>query len=300
MTGKSSPERGAAERLEWLLQSQNRDGGWGYAKGKASWLEPTVYAIRALGAWPLPADAAERIPRALQYVDSLQRGDGAWQASAHVVDVHWSGALWMALASAPRDRPSQWLAGLRWLLAEQGVEGRWPQRLAAWFDRDAVQQDFALRGWPWLAGTASWVEPTCHAMLALRQASRTAATSAVAERLDQGRRLLLDRRCGDGGWNYGNRRVRGQDLPGYPQTTALALLALRRCGAAIPESSVDRARRYWADPSLSRLARVWLALAFRELGIQQQLTDVPPDDTGPIATITASLEAVAWSSGGFV
>ena len=38
---------------------------------------------------------------------------------------------------------------------------------------------------------------------------------------------LLDRVCTGGGWNYGNSWVLGEDLWPYPDTTALALLALR-------------------------------------------------------------------------
>jgi hypothetical protein len=39
--------------------------------------------------------------------------------------------------------------------------------------------------------------------------------------------MLIDRMCTGGGWNYGNRRVLGVDAAPYPDTTALALIALR-------------------------------------------------------------------------
>jgi hypothetical protein len=45
--------------------------------------------------------------------------------------------------------------------------------------------------------------------------------------MHQGERLLYDRMCLGGGWNYGNVQVLGADLPPYPEVTALALIALQ-------------------------------------------------------------------------
>ncbi len=292
---KPSEVTPAGSRLAWLLGIQNADGGWGYRPGKASWLEPTVYAARALEAWPLVSRAREARAKAQRYIDGLQRAEGWWQASARLPEKHWSGALWLGLASAPRDRPARWCVGIRWLAAEQGAEGGWVSRMGAWLDPQAVEQDQRLRGWPWVAGSSSWVEPTCHAMLALRAAMDHLPAAEWAGRLDEGRRVLLDRRCEDGGWNYGNRRVRGHDLPGYPETTALALLTLQRCGAGELAASVARARSNWEWAGLPRLPRIWTALALRNLGLPVTLEDAPASGE----TITAALETVAWSAGGF-
>ena len=38
--------------------------------------------------------------------------------------------------------------------------------------------------------------------------------------------MILDRACRGGGWNYGNSRVFNEDLWPYPDTTAMALIAL--------------------------------------------------------------------------
>ena len=40
-------------------------------------------------------------------------------------------------------------------------------------------------------------------------------------------RMLLDRACQTGGWNYGGSNVYGQELWAYVPTTALALLAMQ-------------------------------------------------------------------------
>ena len=119
--------------------------------------------------------------------------------------------------------------GAEWLVGERGraLDGR-PGLLARLLapPAPAVELDSALVGWPWTEGTFSWVEPTAYAVLALRAVSPRSA--AAAARIDEGERLILDRVCSDGGWNYGNRRVLGEDLWSYPDTTALALLALGR------------------------------------------------------------------------
>jgi hypothetical protein len=38
--------------------------------------------------------------------------------------------------------------------------------------------------------------------------------------------MILDRMCDGGGWNYGNSIVLGEELEPFPDTTALALMAL--------------------------------------------------------------------------
>jgi hypothetical protein len=91
-----------------------------------------------------------------------------------------------------------------------------------------------LRGWPWVEGTFSWVEPTSYALLALK------GTGDLAHpRIREAERLLLDRECSDGGWNYGNRKARDTDLTSMVPTTALAAMALQHAtdsGPAIGRS----------------------------------------------------------------
>lgn len=243
----------------------------------------------------MPAPIAESYRRARQYVDGLQRRDGSWQASTRVSESHWSGALWLGLEAERGNRSWRTEAGLRWLLAAKGAEGGWAQRIGVWLDPHAVEQDMALRGWPWLAGTNSWVEPTCHALLALGKARSWCKSAVLTARISEGQRLLFDRRCRDSGWNYGNRRVRGHDLPGYPETTALALLALKPCAVGGLVSSLAFAQKCWEDPSLPRRTKVWLALALSEWDVPVKLEAAPMSTE----TITVALEVVARSPGRF-
>jgi hypothetical protein len=75
-------------------------------------------------------------------------------------------------------------------------------------------------------GTFSWVEPTAWCALALKTSDRRAAPDAAA-RIQEADRLLIDRACVGGGWNFGSSAVLGQDLRPYVACTAIALLALQ-------------------------------------------------------------------------
>jgi len=75
--------------------------------------------------------------------------------------------------------------------------------------------------------TASWVEPTAHALLFLRSLPAKMYSSQGAKRRQLAERMLYDRICPGGGWNSGNPLVYG--VAGVPRVgpTVWALLALR-------------------------------------------------------------------------
>jgi len=66
----------------------------------------------------------------------------------------------------------------------------------------------------------------------------------------------------EGGWNYGNSNMLGQELRGYVPTTAIALLALQdRRSLPEVERSIDFLERSaTTEVSGSALALAWLAL----------------------------------------
>jgi hypothetical protein len=116
-----------------------------------------------------------------------------------------------------------------------------------------VKMDTKLRGWSWVDGTFSWVEPTSYALLALK-----AAGIRKHDRILEAERLLCDRVCSDGGWNYGNPQVRNIDLPSMAPTTALAAMALQ--GFPSAGSIVNRALAFLereAPAHPSTLALSW-------------------------------------------
>lgn len=111
-----------------------------------------------------------------------------------------------------------------WLNEIAGREGHWLWRWKfRWFDRQ-VKFDTSRYGWPWIAGTVSWVAPTALAVIAHRVWNRP------SPRVERGMSMLLDRACSSGGWNAGNSEAFGVSLAAHPDFTALGLIALRACG----------------------------------------------------------------------
>jgi hypothetical protein len=105
-----------------------------------------------------------------------------------------------------------------------------------------MRQDNSLQAWPWIESTFSWVEPTSLCVLMLKKLRADLPAAAVIDRINIGERMLLDRACVVGGWNYGGSNVYGQELFPYVPTTALGLLAMQ-----------DRAK----DPTVAR-ALSWI------------------------------------------
>lgn len=89
------------------------------------------------------------------------------------------------------------------------------------------RQGNALRGWPWFDGTFSWVEPTAWALIGLKKLAAARPSDAVEARIGEAERMLADRVCREGGWNYGNSNMLGADLEPHVPTSALGLIALR-------------------------------------------------------------------------
>jgi hypothetical protein len=278
------------QRIDLLLRTQNDDGGWGYFPGKRSWLEPTAYAMLALDKH---ADAAV-LDRAWHLVESWQLADGSWRPGADVAGPGtWVTALGVHLCCARGCFDESFTRGVAWLMGTQGRECNWLARfiglLQGMSKPGGPDNDVSHRGWPWLRGTTSWVEPTAQAIMALKMAAPH--YPGVADRVADAEEHLLSRRCRDGGWNYGSRRALGIDLPSYPETTALALLGLQGRSDAVREE-IAHARKLFAGTH-SRLARAWLAVALQAHGEQPPAPEDEPN--GDI--LLAALEAIAHPDG---
>ena len=182
-----------------------------------------------------------------------------------------------------------------WLLGMQGTESWWAPRLLAGLGLIDPERDLSLTGWPWKADTSSWVEPTAHALVALKKYATKSSSHLLRERVRLGEAQLLDERCADGGWNYGNRTVLKRDLPSYPETTGLALLGLQ--GHANLNGSLDLAAKL-AEERVSPLARAWLAIALRVHGTKHA-AKAPDEPAGklPPDLHEVALEALALPEG---
>lgn len=276
-------------RVDALRRAQNPDGGWGYFPGKKSWLEPTIYAALVLHGDP----AADR---AWELLSSWRQLDGSWRPAAEVQVAHAGTALCVTMAALRGEFGLPFHKGTAWLLGTEGMESTLRNRaivhIATWIGFAPDKRDLRLKGWPWNPDTSSWVEPTAHALVALKKAHLKIPSSSIRERVRLGEALLMDVRCQDGGWNYGNRTARGEELRSYPETTALALLGLQ--GRSDLGSAIDLGSRMLRETSLP-LARAWLSISLRLNGASP---DALTDATGPTPDVLiTALEALGHPDG---
>ena len=277
----ADPRDAAAAALRSaLLSEQQASGGWGQRRVGPPATESTALVVLALA---LSGSGTGELPirRGVEWLATRQRPEGSWPATDQVSEPSWMTGdvlLTLSILGAERarcDRAAHWLlerrsTGVPWLAR---VAERWRERRSGWKTNSL---DPSLTAWPWVDDTFGWVEPTALSLLALRAAAlRTPALSradSFRERVSTAERMLINRATPGGGWNYGNVRVYGEDLPPYPDTTAWALLALRGpdgrvvSGAeSVVRSGLDRLHRLLAH-TRSPLAHALGALALRAFG----------------------------------
>jgi hypothetical protein len=227
---RTDDERGT-EIGERLRASVNADGGWGYYAGHPSRLEPTCWALAGLGSTGALDVRFESSAAAL--LSRWQREDGLLIDDAvpgSTANVAFNGlAAWVAIQNP----------ALASRLSVTRLVGALSRAKGVKLPPSTInRQDDSLQGWAWIDGTFSWVEPTCWGLIALK-AART-AMSVEESRVSEAERLLVDRCCASGGWNYGNSNMLGQELRPYVSTTALALLAMEEHrGEACVVSSLE-------------------------------------------------------------
>ncbi|HUQ92935.1 MAG TPA: hypothetical protein VM120_14740 [Bryobacteraceae bacterium] len=279
-------------RLTLLRSAQNQDGGWGYCARHQSWLEPTCYALLALYQDP---ESIEAWNRGWKLMRSWQNMDGGWRPAAGVASSHWATALSVTVHCVHGVFDDSPRRGVGWILGMKGNEGGWLERAINTVHKLPNEYDRRFKGWPWIADTASWIEPTAHSLLALKKAAQTLPQEELRRRVNEGERMILDRRSADGGWNYGNRRVLHTNLPSYPETTGVALLGLQGSTLLEVPQALRVAYQYWME-TRSGLAKAWLAISLRNYG-----KDLPaPDNSAaPGADLMlAALEAISCPNGG--
>ena len=280
-------------RLDFLLKSQNPDGGWGYFPGKQSWFEPTAYALLALqGA----AGSDKALGPGWGLIRSWQLPDGSFRPSAHVSDGTWVTALAVTLACARGVYDVNVQRAVDWMLHVVGAEHGLLMRAASYFHLLQTKLDVSHQGWPWRDGNASWVEPTAHTLVALKNVAARHKSAELVGRVREGEALMLTRRCADGGWNCGNPNVFDLDLPSYPETTGLALLGLQGRSEHELAGPLDVARRFRGETK-SSLAKAWLAITLRCHGREVEAPAEEPRASNDI--LLAGLEALAHPGGNY-
>jgi hypothetical protein len=283
----------AAAKLAQVLASRRSGGGYEAVAGGGASTESTALAALAL-------DDAE----ARRWLVARQRADGAWPLGDAVPEPSWASS-WALIALAGSEADAATLArGADWLVAREAWRPSLMVRAIRVLrgqSRD-IEHDLTLRGWPWHAAAAAWCEPTACAVLALRRLGPHVDPPRARERALEGQRLLWNRMCVGGGWNYGNRRVLGESIPPYPDTTALVLIALqgsdRSRDLGLGFAALDRL----LDAHASSLSLA-LAVLARELHgrdarpLRLALAERVARRAPPLETRTAALALLALEGG---
>ncbi len=276
-------------RLEFLRKNQNADGGWGYFPGKMSRVEPTCYTLRALGSgdpcWP----------QGLRFLSSCQEQSGGLNSGPGIPGATWVTQLAFPLLKQAGHARKSLESAAHWILNCEGAEGGIMQRVLYSLGNSKVEQDPNLKGWPWRPDNNSWVEPTAHGLLALQWMKGHAPEEKIRYRRDLASKMLLDRRCIDGGWNYGNKKVLGENLASYPETTALALLGLAATNHDVTPS-LKRAKFHLGEAKGS-YGQALLTLALSIHGEKVEYVAEHPIGHPGRNLMLASIEVLAYKGG---
>lgn len=275
------------ERLRRRLQTEAGEAGWGYYAGKAARIEPTCWALLALSTTWSPADGdADAFTRPhLTWLASLQSADGLLVETEPAFANLGANALAMiAFARLGSAAHTRTLTALQHGLASvKGVR----------LEPADGGQDNTLQAWPWVRDTFSWVEPTAWCLLALKLLPAAMRDRDWSARVDEAERLLNNRMCSGGGWNYGNASTLGQDLRPYVPTTAAGLLALQDAGT---NPSVTASARRLVDlrtSERSTLALSLTALALRVHGLDPTDVEERLAEALPMSESHGHLQALA-------
>lgn len=200
---------------EDLLAPLRSSTSWGYHHKGANATEPAALAAVALLAHG--QDSAAR--PMLEWLLSQQTGDGSLGVEVGQASPHWGTGLavlaWRAAQASSLAHTRYAAAADRAVAAILRSQGM-PIERGDWSGHDTT-----LRGWPWVEGTHSWLEPTAINLLAL-----TNSGQGDHPRAREAARMLQDRLLPSGGCNYGNTVVFGQELRAHVQPTGMCLLAL--------------------------------------------------------------------------
>jgi hypothetical protein len=163
----------------------------------------------------------------LDWLADVQSPDGSVGIDAKQTMPGWPTGLAVLAWQAAQDSPS---AGDRYAVAlERGIDWMLHVQGVSIERGDWSGHDTSLRGWPWVEGTHSWLEPTAINLLALEHTGH-----ATHPRANEAGRMLHDRLLPSGGCNYGNTVVFGQELRAHMQPTGMCLLALSGCSDRTP------------------------------------------------------------------
>jgi hypothetical protein len=236
------------QHIERLCDRVLPEGGFAAHVGGKYRPDATAWAILALSAAGTEEDVLESSRARL--VDS-QLNDGRVSLLPEHPDAYWPTPLAVLAWQGSPAHLEQQSRAIEFLLNTTGLH--WQRKPGA-----PAAHDSNIQGWPWTANTFSWVEPTALSMIALQVAGY-----GGHERAREATRLLMDRQLNQGGWNYGNTIVFGQELRPMPENTGMALNAL---AGRVPEKSIKVSLEYLEFQAPSLLTPLSLGWCLMGLG----------------------------------
>jgi hypothetical protein len=271
-----------------LLETRNADHGWGYLPGRISRIEPTAWAVLAL---------AEDAPQSRNALVAWRRHGGlVTDTSENHLNYAYNALAAIALAASQDTLPIGF-AVVRALMEVGGV---------TWSRRASSGLDPSLRGWAWYPDTFSWVEPTALCAIAAKRVRHLGFGAGADPRIAEAERLLLDRVCAEGGWNYGNSIVFGQRLRADVPTTAIALIAMqdRMREAPVMASLRWLERHAVLEPSTMGLGLATIALSILDAAAHRPLFELEAlvrrdGENTNLAGLAIAAYALGWERHGF-
>lgn len=247
------------------LISVGKNGWWPYNVDQTAYsIEATAYALMAL------RQNADAVNQCVDFLLSVQLPSGGWGTTPGVAE--WDYTTYLALFAlnvVRRENPSlvprtaSACAKAHDLLLDGRAEFLTPAGRVFFLMWSGPSYDYA-RGWPWMAKTFHWVEPTCLALLAI--GSSAIASKKLLKAAEHARSYLADVSCVDGGWNYGNKIVLGAPVPPMAVNTCQGILALQ----AEPQGALVTSALNYLDRAdsdfMSIVETSWSALARDAVG----------------------------------
>lgn len=264
--------------LDELKKRRNPDGGFSLLLNNPSRPDVTAWALLALRSC---GETGALVVEAGDYLKAYQQENGSVLMAEEE-----SAAVWITYVAAWawQGMPEFEVCAKKALNYILSISGNWSY-INAW----GMAHDQSLKGWPWVAGTSSWVDSTALALLALRSAGLEGHGRYV-----EGIKLLKNRELPSGGWNCGNTIVYGTELRPTPESTAMALTLLDIRNAR-HVSSVQLLRQY-LRPATGPLTLAWGLMAIgtkKDLPVLEQVLVEQQRDY--CQTEWLSLLCMAWS-----
>jgi hypothetical protein len=208
---EKSAEESFQKALETILGRSKPEGGFAQKEGGVFRPDATAWAVMAMSrmrAYRQIVDGACRRMALGQLPDGrvplVEGMDAAWWPTPLAL------LAWMKAGGFEKEAA----AAENFLLATSGRH--YPK------EKDTpAGHDTLIRGWSWIEDTHSWIEPTAMSIIALK-----ATGNGRHGRIEEAMKMMLNRQLSNGGWNYGNTTVFGQELLPMPEHTGQALCAL--------------------------------------------------------------------------